>query len=166
MIYTSLQIILRLNLLMLTNILVLLSVLMENNLNINNVVVKVSRQIAVLRKIKYMVSRNFLENIYMTFIWPLLEYPCEVWDSCTVTDADRLEQLQLEAVRIVACNCNNYVENNEHYFLHCKLFVNQRNVMLNNIRDLGLDISINNILYGNSDFASTAHFFQLFTNTY
>jgi hypothetical protein len=24
--------------------------------------------------------------------------------------------------------------------------------MLNNIRDLGLDISINNILYGNSDF--------------
>jgi hypothetical protein len=25
--------------------------------------------------------------------------------------------------------------------------------MLNNIRDLGLDISINNISYGNSDFA-------------
>ena len=38
--------------------------------------------------------------------------------------------------------------NNEHYFLHCKLFIDQRNVMLNNIRDLGLDISINNILYG------------------
>jgi hypothetical protein len=37
---------------------------------------------------------------------------------------------------------------------------------MNNIKDLGLDISINNILYGNSDFASTAHFFQLFTNTY
>jgi hypothetical protein len=36
------------------------------------------------------------------------------------------------------CNCDNYVENNEHYFLHCKLFANQRNVMLNNIRDLGL----------------------------
>ena len=51
------------------------------------------------------------------------------------------------------CNCDNYVENNDHYFLHCRLFVNQRNVMLNNIRDLGLDISINNILSGNSDFA-------------
>jgi hypothetical protein len=25
--------------------------------------------------------------------------------------------------------------------------------MLNNIRDIGVDISINNILYGNSDFA-------------
>ena len=32
-------------------------------------------------------------------------------------------------------------------------FVNQRNAMLNNTRDLGLDISINNILYGNSYFA-------------
>ena len=51
------------------------------------------------------------------------------------------------------CNCDNYGANKEHYVLHCKLFANQRNVMLNNIRDLGLDISINNILYGNSDFA-------------
>ena len=50
------------------------------------------------------------------------------------------------------CNCDSYVEDNKHYS-HCKLFVNQRNVMLNNIRDIGLDISINNILYGNSDFA-------------
>ena len=31
------------------------------------------------------------------FIRPLLEYSCEVWDSCTVADAGRLEQLQLEA---------------------------------------------------------------------
>jgi hypothetical protein len=31
------------------------------------------------------------------------------------------------------------------------LFVDQKNVMLNNIRDLRLEISINNILYGNSD---------------
>jgi hypothetical protein len=47
------------------------------------------------------VSRDFLENIYNTFIRPLLEYSCEVWDSCTVADAGRLEQLQLEAARIV-----------------------------------------------------------------
>ena len=37
----------------------------------------------------------------MTFIMPLLEYSCEAWDSCTVADAGRLEQLQLEAARIV-----------------------------------------------------------------
>jgi hypothetical protein len=39
------------------------------------------------------------------FIRPLLEYSCEVWDSCTVADAGRLEQLQLEAARIVTCLC-------------------------------------------------------------
>ena len=50
--------------------------------HINKVVVKASRQIAVLRKMKFKVSRNFLENIYMTFIRPLLEYSCEVWNSC------------------------------------------------------------------------------------
>jgi hypothetical protein len=69
--------------------------------HINNVVVKASRQIAVQRKIKFKVSRNFLENIYMTFIRPLLEYSCEAWDSCTVADAHRIEQFQLEAARIV-----------------------------------------------------------------
>ena len=37
----------------------------------------------------------------MTFIKPFLEYACEVWDSCTFADAGRLEQLQLEAARIV-----------------------------------------------------------------
>jgi hypothetical protein len=47
------------------------------------------------------VSRNFLENIYMTFISSLLKCSCDVWDSCTVADADKFERLQLEAVRIV-----------------------------------------------------------------
>ena len=37
----------------------------------------------------------------MPFIRPLLEYSCVVWDSFTVADADRLEQLQLKAARIV-----------------------------------------------------------------
>ena len=67
--------------------------------HINNVVVKTSRQIVVLRKIKFKVSRNCLENIYMTL--NILEYSCEVWGNCTVADAGRLEQLQLEATRIV-----------------------------------------------------------------
>jgi hypothetical protein len=67
---------------------------MENGLNI--LIMLLSKH---LRKIKFKVSRNFLENIYMTFIRPLLEYSCEVWNSCWV--ADRLEQLQLEASRIV-----------------------------------------------------------------
>ena len=55
--------------------------------HINNVA-KASRQIVVLHKIIFNVSRNF-RNIYITFIRPLLEYSCEVWDNCTVDDADK-----------------------------------------------------------------------------
>ena len=59
--------------------------------HINYVVGKACRQIAVLRKIKFKVSRNVLENIYMTFIRPLLEYSCEAWDRSAAADARRLE---------------------------------------------------------------------------
>jgi hypothetical protein len=61
-------------------------------------------------------------------------------------------------------NSDNYVENNENYFLHCKLFVNQRNVMLNNIRYLRLDIS--NIVW-KLRFCIwwKRHTFHLFTDT-
>ena len=33
--------------------------------------------------------------------WPLLEYASEVWDGSTQADANRLEQVQLNAARIV-----------------------------------------------------------------
>jgi hypothetical protein len=37
----------------------------------------------------------------LTFIRPLVEYSCEVWDNCSQRDNDRLEKLELEAGRIV-----------------------------------------------------------------
>jgi hypothetical protein len=46
------------------------------------------------------LKREILEKIYLSFIRPLLEYSCEVWDNCSQTDNDRLEKLQLEAARI------------------------------------------------------------------
>ena len=56
---------------------------------------------AVLRKLKFKVSRNFFETMYLTCIRPLLEYAGEVWDICTLADSERLEKIQLEAARIV-----------------------------------------------------------------
>jgi hypothetical protein len=46
------------------------------------------------------LKREILEKIYLTFIRPLLEYSCKVWDNCSQTDNDRLEKIQLEAARI------------------------------------------------------------------
>ena len=55
----------------------------------------------VLRKLKFKVSRNFLETVYLSFIRPRLEYAGKVWDNCTLADAERLEKILLEAARIV-----------------------------------------------------------------
>jgi hypothetical protein len=34
-------------------------------------------------------------------IRPLFEYACELWDNCGIGNSQKLEQLQLEAARIV-----------------------------------------------------------------
>ena len=37
-----------------------------------------------------MLDREYLERIYLTFILPILEYSCEVWDNC-----GQMKQLEL-----------------------------------------------------------------------
>ena len=68
-----------------------------NSENLN----QVQKQIFVLRKLKFILNRNNLNKIYVTYILPLLEYACELWDGCCSRDADKLEQLQFEAARII-----------------------------------------------------------------
>ena len=62
---------------------------------------RISKQISVLRKLKYTINREFLSRIYLTFIRPILEYGSEVWDNPSLQDAERLEKIQIEAARIV-----------------------------------------------------------------
>ena len=59
------------------------------------------KQVNVLRKLKFTLSRKALANIYLTFIRPAMEYACEVWDGCLERDIEKLEKIQLEAARIV-----------------------------------------------------------------
>ena len=59
------------------------------------------KSINILRKLKYNLSRKTLNKIYNTFILPLLEYACEVWDGCSKADEEKLEKVHLEAARII-----------------------------------------------------------------
>ena len=52
-------------------------------------------------KLKYRLKRDYLEQIYLVFIRPILEYASEVWDNCGQTNCNRLEKIQIEAARIV-----------------------------------------------------------------
>jgi hypothetical protein len=53
--------------------------------------------IAAMKKTK---NKKNLEKIYFTYIRPLLEYACELWDGCTILDLNKIEQIQHEAARI------------------------------------------------------------------
>ena len=66
-----------------------------------NICQKATKQIFVLRKLKFILNRNKSNKIYVAYILPLLEYACELWDECCSRDADELEQLQFEAARII-----------------------------------------------------------------
>ena len=69
--------------------------------HIDSIIDSASKQISYLRKLKYQLSKSTLDKLHCTYIRPLLEYCSEVLDGCNMTDANRLEQVQLNAARIV-----------------------------------------------------------------
>jgi hypothetical protein len=69
--------------------------------HIDNICQQATKQICVLRKLKFILNRNNLSKIYVPYILPLLAYACELWDVRCPRNADKLDQLQLEAARII-----------------------------------------------------------------
>ena len=57
--------------------------------------------LGIMRKLKYSFSRQALNQMYVSYVRPLLEYSSIVWDGCTEQDKTALERLQNEAARIV-----------------------------------------------------------------
>ena len=54
----------------------------------------------MMRKLKYSISRKSLNQIYISFLRPVLE-SAVVWDGCTLYEKESLEKIQHEAARIV-----------------------------------------------------------------
>ena len=54
-----------------------------------------------MRKLKYSFSRQALNQMYVSDVRPLLEYPSIVWDGCTEQGKTTLKRFQNEAARIV-----------------------------------------------------------------
>ena len=69
--------------------------------HIDSIMMSASKQVSYLRKLKYKLSKDTLNKLYCTYIRPLLEYGSEVWNGCSINDTNRLEQIQLNAARIV-----------------------------------------------------------------
>ena len=69
--------------------------------HINNMCSSSSKSQGTLRKLKFTIKRNTLNQIYIYFVRPILEYSSVVWDNCSKYEKDPLERMQLEAARIV-----------------------------------------------------------------
>ena len=54
-----------------------------------------------MRMLKYDLDRKSLKQLYTSFIRPTLEYGNIIWDNCTKQQADLLESIQLDAIRII-----------------------------------------------------------------
>ena len=54
-----------------------------------------------MRKLKYTLSRAALNQIYISYILPVLEYSSVVWDSCSDYNTNTSEKNQHEAARVV-----------------------------------------------------------------
>ena len=71
------------------------------NIHIENILSSIYKHLNVLPKLKYKLSRKNLKKLYLVYIRPIFEYASEVWDNCGVGNSNKLDQLQLEAARIV-----------------------------------------------------------------
>jgi hypothetical protein len=95
-----------------------LGVTLQNNCkwdeHIRAIASKVNMLISCLRTYKYRLGRKALETMYRSFILPHFDYADIIWDNCTDAQSNTLEQLHLEAIRIIIGS----VRGTSHYKLY------------------------------------------------
>ncbi|XP_053380289.1 uncharacterized protein LOC128548821 [Mercenaria mercenaria] len=69
--------------------------------HINNILSSASKILGSMRALKFKLKRNTLNQIYISYMRPVLEYASIVWDGCADYEKHSLEKLQYEAARIV-----------------------------------------------------------------
>ena len=71
------------------------------NCHIDNIAKASSKILGIMRQLKYTLSRAALNQIYFSYVLPVLEYSSVVWDGCSDYNTNTLEKNQHEATRIV-----------------------------------------------------------------
>ena len=65
------------------------------------IISKAWQRICTMRKLIFLLDRQSLQAIYISFIRPILEDADVVWTNCTKYEEDELDKIQIEAARIV-----------------------------------------------------------------
>lgn len=69
--------------------------------HINNTITSCSKVLGLMRALKFKMNRKTLNQIYISYLRPILEYASAVWDGCSEFEKIKLERIQYEAARIV-----------------------------------------------------------------
>jgi hypothetical protein len=96
--------------------------------HIENIAKSALKQVNVLRKLKFILSKQALSNIYQ----------------CSSLNAD-LSKIHI--INNVKCNCGASFEDAIHYFLECPLYLNERRTLPSNCDDI--NINIETLFFGN-----------------
>ena len=65
--------------------------------HIENIVNSATKILVIMRKLKYSISRNALNQMYMSYMLPVVEYASVVWDGCSEQDSQTLQKITNEA---------------------------------------------------------------------
>ena len=63
---------------------------------------KAWKRLSTLRPLKFKLDKKSLEQLYFSYIRPIIEYADVVWDNCSKNDKLLLDKIQNEAMRIVS----------------------------------------------------------------
>ena len=100
-----------------------LGIIIDKNLNwkahINYIQKKVSKNIAICNKAKWVLNYNALYILYFSLVFPYLTYVLEVWGNNYKTTLQPLVKLQKRAVRII--HKADYLEHTNTLFLQSKI---------------------------------------------
>ena len=69
--------------------------------HINEITTKAMKRVYLPRLFKYKMSRSALHRCYLSFIHPLLEYGDVIFDNCSQSDKNTLENIQYNALRLI-----------------------------------------------------------------
>ena len=69
--------------------------------HVNEIIIKVTPRLNLFRNLKFKLNRKQLQTIYFSFIRPILEYADIIWDNIPDYLSNQLENIQIEAARIV-----------------------------------------------------------------
>ena len=149
--------------------------------HITNIAASASKVLGTMRLLKFKLKRKTLNQIYISYLRPIIEYASIVWDNCTNYEKDLLEKIQYDAARIVtgltrSVHLNNLLKEIGWVSLADRrkmqklilVFKHTNNLLPNYLNNIFPDIVLNSnpyLLRNNLDYATVARRLQIYSTS-